>query len=246
MYESFLVLFKIATLSAVGDTARIFMAVRSDTQAPLAYAHPEMAIFFYAFVIIGSFFAMNLFCGVIINNFLALRAEYDGSALQTVEQQQWCVLRDFQWPIAAQRLTPRRFVVVIAWRTEEYKCSAWEVRHQSREWMPVTHTVVLAPRSLWRSRSNMQRVLQAIRPKLYIEEPKNLLRRYVFRIVMHPTVDNAITGCIIFNTIVMALEHDGQSAVYVSQLRPVAAVVAVVALVAALSSFFSIFSTSST
>ena len=92
----------------------------------------------------------------------------------------------------------------------------------------------------------MQRVLQAIRPKLYIEEPKNLLRRYVFRIVMHPTVDNAITGCIIFNTIVMALEHDGQSEVYVSQLRPVAAVVAVVVLVAALSSFFSIFSTSST
>ena len=57
----------------------------------VAYAHPEVAIYFYAFVIIGSFFAINLFVGVVIDKFSRLRAEYDGSALQTKEQQQWSV-----------------------------------------------------------------------------------------------------------------------------------------------------------
>ena len=55
----------------------------------VAYAHPEVAVFFYAFVIIGSFFAINLFVGVVIDKFSRLRAEFDGSALQTKEQQQW-------------------------------------------------------------------------------------------------------------------------------------------------------------
>ena len=131
VYEAFLVLFKLATLSAVGDTTRTLMAARSDTQAPgtaavqhgerslshvslhgatlsesecclglpcrlhvggaVANAHPEVAVFFYAFVIIGSFFAINLFVGVVIDKFSRLRGEFDGSVLQTEHQRQWYV-----------------------------------------------------------------------------------------------------------------------------------------------------------
>eukprot|EP00966_Prymnesium_polylepis_P081939 1897836-Prymnesium_polylepis.1 len=38
---------------------------------------------------IGSFFALNLFVGVVVDNFNRIRAEQDGSATMTSEQQQW-------------------------------------------------------------------------------------------------------------------------------------------------------------
>ena len=38
---------------------------------------------------IGSFFALNLFVGVVVDNFNRIRAEQDGSATMTSSQQQW-------------------------------------------------------------------------------------------------------------------------------------------------------------
>ena len=64
-------------------------------------------------------------------------------------------------------------------------------------------------------RSNMQRVLQAIRPRLYIEEPYNPLRRWLFRVVKHRRFDHGIMACIVVNTLLMTLEHDRQSQEYV-------------------------------
>ena len=49
----------------------------------------EVALYFYAFVTIGSFFATNLFVGVVIDKFSRLKCEFDGSVLLTKEQQQW-------------------------------------------------------------------------------------------------------------------------------------------------------------
>jgi hypothetical protein len=54
-----------------------------------AEAHPEVALFFYAFVIVGSFFAVNLFVGVVIDQFGRMKEEFEGSALLTKDQQQW-------------------------------------------------------------------------------------------------------------------------------------------------------------
>ncbi len=54
-----------------------------------AEAHPEVALFFYAFVIVGSFFAVNLFMGVVIDQFGRMKEEFEGSALLTKDQQQW-------------------------------------------------------------------------------------------------------------------------------------------------------------
>jgi hypothetical protein len=56
-----------------------------------AEAHPEVALFFYAFVIIGGFFAVNLFVGVVVDQFGRMKDEFEGSALLTKDQQQWCV-----------------------------------------------------------------------------------------------------------------------------------------------------------
>ena len=61
----------------------------------------------------------------------------------------------------------------------------------------------------------MQRVLQVIRPRLYVEEPYNPFRRWLFRLVTHKYFDATIMGFIVANTLFMALEHEGQSQSYV-------------------------------
>jgi hypothetical protein len=50
---------------------------------------PYIALYFYAFLIIGAFFAINLFIGVVIDKFRRIKDEYEGSAFQTKEQKQW-------------------------------------------------------------------------------------------------------------------------------------------------------------
>jgi hypothetical protein len=57
----------------------------------VAEHNPAISLYFYAFLIICSFFSVNLFVGVVIDNFLRTKEEVDGSAFQTDEQRQWCV-----------------------------------------------------------------------------------------------------------------------------------------------------------
>ena len=47
------------------------------------------SIFFLAWMIVGSFVALNLFVGAIVDNFTRIKQEDDGSATMTPEQQQW-------------------------------------------------------------------------------------------------------------------------------------------------------------
>jgi hypothetical protein len=65
------------------------------TRPPLpslgAESHPELALYFYVFVIVGAFFAVNLFVGVVIDQFGRMKQDYEGSALLTKQQAQWCV-----------------------------------------------------------------------------------------------------------------------------------------------------------
>ena len=44
---------------------------------------PYVALYFYAFLVIGSFFAINLFIGVVIDKFSRMKEEFEGSAFQT-------------------------------------------------------------------------------------------------------------------------------------------------------------------
>ena len=111
-----------------------------------------MYLYFVSFIIFGSFFTLNLLVGVIIDKFSRLRAEYDGSALQTEEQQQW---------------------------------------------------------------TNMQRILQAIQPHVYLEEPEHPVRRVAFRIARHKWFNHFITTCIVVNTVIMCMNHDRESSLYV-------------------------------
>ena len=56
-----------------------------------AFYREWISVYFYMFIVIGSFFALNLFIGVVIDKFSRLKVEFDGSALQTKAQQQWYV-----------------------------------------------------------------------------------------------------------------------------------------------------------
>ncbi len=49
----------------------------------VAGSNPFIALYFYAFLVIGSFFAINLFIGVVIDKFSRMKEEFEGSAFQT-------------------------------------------------------------------------------------------------------------------------------------------------------------------
>ena len=56
--------------------------------APVRNDSNPVALYFILWIFVGSFFAMNLFVGVIVENFNKISKEEDGSATMTAEQQQ--------------------------------------------------------------------------------------------------------------------------------------------------------------
>jgi ion transport protein len=55
-------------------------------ECPKHEAKPWVAIYFIIFIVVGSFFALNLFIGVIIDSFAQMRKEQSGSAFLTEAQ----------------------------------------------------------------------------------------------------------------------------------------------------------------
>ena len=120
--------------------------------ATAAESNLYVALYMYAFLVIGAFFAVNLFVGVVIDKFNRMKEEYEGSAFQTREQKQW---------------------------------------------------------------SDMQRLLNSIKPKVQKVKPENIFRRFFFEIVNHPKFDIVIMICIMLNTLTMMMEHYHQTSEYV-------------------------------
>jgi len=65
------------------------MDVRGVDVAPERNDHSANSLFFIAWMIVGSFVALNLFVGAIVDNFTRIKQETEGSATMTPEQQQW-------------------------------------------------------------------------------------------------------------------------------------------------------------
>ena len=59
-----------------------------DMQPTLDY-NRGWYVFGFVFILIGAFFMLNLFVGVVIDTFTKLKDMSDGSILQTAEQMQW-------------------------------------------------------------------------------------------------------------------------------------------------------------
>ena len=95
IFVSILTLFEVATLEMFLDT--MYQAIDSTgfTSQPIRDTNPALALYFVFFIIIGSFFVMNLFVGVTIDKFNEMKAKSeDGASLfLTPEQQAWVTIQ---------------------------------------------------------------------------------------------------------------------------------------------------------
>ena len=89
IFNAVLTLFEVSTLE--GWPTIMLMAVDATEvdQIPQTNNSPESSLFFILFIVIGSFFLISLFVGVVFDNFVQLRDEYSGMALLTPEQKMW-------------------------------------------------------------------------------------------------------------------------------------------------------------
>ncbi|KAE8884912.1 hypothetical protein PF003_g31106 [Phytophthora fragariae] len=61
----------------------------SPSMQPIVNHNEVWIVFFIAFMVVGSFFVMNVFVGVIIDNFNTMKAKLGGDFLLTPEQKKW-------------------------------------------------------------------------------------------------------------------------------------------------------------
>eukprot|EP00966_Prymnesium_polylepis_P330975 7386561-Prymnesium_polylepis.4 len=79
-------------MSTGDEWAALMFTVMDATEpgrAPQRNDFSPAALFCLTWMLLGSFFALHLFVGVVIDEFNRIKAEQDGSATMTVEQQQW-------------------------------------------------------------------------------------------------------------------------------------------------------------
>ena len=67
----------------------VTMSATEYGQAPARNDFSPYALFSIAWMCLGYIFAINLFVGVVVDNFARMQKEESGSAIMTLEQQQW-------------------------------------------------------------------------------------------------------------------------------------------------------------
>lgn len=109
------------------------------------------SLFFIAFIMVGTFFVMQLFVGVVIENFNRMKEKLDGTYLLTAAQREWLIINES---------------------------------------------------------------MLNLRPLRKMKVPHDKVRRQLFRLAQNPTFDLAIAGCIVLNTVIMALHYFGEEDIY--------------------------------
>ena len=82
-----LTLFEMSTLEMWPDL--MFRAMDTDPNAqgmPRWGANPWMAVYIIGWIVLSAFFLLNLFVGVVLENFNAIRQKEDGSGLMTTQK----------------------------------------------------------------------------------------------------------------------------------------------------------------
>lgn len=89
-----LTLFEMATLEMWPDIMLNGVDATHPNQQPRINHNPPIAIYFISFIIVGSFFVLNLFVGVTINKFNEMQErQQNRNILLTPEQQQWVAIQ---------------------------------------------------------------------------------------------------------------------------------------------------------
>ena len=86
--QALLALFEVATLEGWPEFMFAAMDVTDDRDArPRRNASAASALFFVVFVVIGSFFVMNIFVGVVVHKFQVAKERTDGASVFLTDQQ---------------------------------------------------------------------------------------------------------------------------------------------------------------
>ena len=88
-YTACSTLVQVATLSNWGEIMYSTIDSTEPGKSSITRNNPTVIIFFVLYVVVGSFFAFNLFVGVVIDNFQRLKSRMDGSAFLTSTQKKW-------------------------------------------------------------------------------------------------------------------------------------------------------------
>eukprot|EP00808_Paulinella_micropora_P016231 g27052.t1 len=86
VFTAFLTLFQVATLSGWSNIMYAAIDSTGVDQGPEYRNSPLAGIYFIIFIVICSFFSLNLVVGTVLDSFAQLKTEYEGSALMTEEQ----------------------------------------------------------------------------------------------------------------------------------------------------------------
>ena len=106
IWSAFALLFEISTTEGWVDVMNAAIDQRGIDMQPIRGANKAWAIFFICFILVGSFFLLELFVGAIVENFSRLR-ESRGYGLMTEAQRKWASTQAFVMGIKPERLLRR-------------------------------------------------------------------------------------------------------------------------------------------
>eukprot|EP00163_Fabomonas_tropica_P029147 TRINITY_DN6158_c0_g1_i1.p1 TRINITY_DN6158_c0_g1~~TRINITY_DN6158_c0_g1_i1.p1 ORF type:complete len:1884 (+),score=375.64 TRINITY_DN6158_c0_g1_i1:93-5654(+) len=87
--KAMLTLFEVATLEEWPQIMHLGVDAVGVDMVPQRDHNPFHALYFIVFIIVAAFFVVNLFVGVVIDNFNAMKSKQNGSALLTRRQADW-------------------------------------------------------------------------------------------------------------------------------------------------------------
>jgi Ion transport protein len=94
IFVALMSLFEIASLELWEDFMHQGVDATEPRHQPIQGHNPKACLYFIAFVIVGSFFVLNLFVGVAIDKFNQMQAEHLGQNIfLTPEQEQWVTIQ---------------------------------------------------------------------------------------------------------------------------------------------------------
>ncbi|MBM4077794.1 MAG: hypothetical protein FJ267_19365, partial [Planctomycetes bacterium] len=87
--EAFLTLTSLSIKDGWFDIMYTAIDSQGENLGPQRGASPAVALYFVLFLVVGGFFLINLFVGVLVDRFSDMKAKGEGSAFMTEEQKNW-------------------------------------------------------------------------------------------------------------------------------------------------------------
>eukprot|EP00899_Mesostigma_viride_P005849 jgi/Mesvir1/15265/Mv06486-RA.2 len=118
VFEALLTVFELATVENWPNDMYLGVDARSDTQSPKRDANPAYALYFLAFMVVGSLFIGNLFVSAIVSHYTRVK-EAGANLFLTLEQSNWVSAQRFMLlERPERRLRPLR---ARGWRHAAYR-----------------------------------------------------------------------------------------------------------------------------